>query len=468
MSPEKPNGSAMVSDDEAGRERVEGDANPGVSPEKNGGAAVDGRSRMLGGAPVVVPRTVEELGNLIARASRDGRQVRCIGNATSLPPGYLEGPVDLVVSTRGLNTVHAYDPADLTLTADAGVTLAHLERLTGDQGQWLPLDPPRRTRRSLGGVLASGAYGPLQGKFGTPRDHVLGLTLVTGDGRVLELGGRVVKNVAGYDLVKLAVGSGGRLGIVTSATVRLHPLPVRDVTLLYQTPRLALAVVLARSLATAPVRIPAVELLAGHGGEPTVAARLLGSPEAVEESERLLCSRVGREASRRLEGEASARWFAALERFEDSAAAVARVSHLPSRLGDLAEPCLECGTVAAHVSLGVLRVMVGTGRKVATGGAGLETDAEDGGAATGTTEADGGKAARDHARPVSPDQANAFDALTRLRDQVGRAGATFRVSRANIPRWPEPRPATAPGILALTRGIVNSFDPAGVLSPPGP
>ena len=429
MSREKLNGSTTVSDDETDAERVGGAANTRVTDDVNGVAAVGGRPVGSGGAPVVVPGTLRELRNLMARASRDGRQVRCIGNATSLPPGYLDGPVDLVVSTRALNTVHAYDPADLTLTADAGVSLAQLERLTGDEGQWLPLDPPGRARRSLGGVLASGACGPLQGKFGTPRDHVLGLTLVTGDGRVLELGGRVVKNVAGYDLVKLAVGSGGRLGIVTSATVRLHPLPVRDVTLLYQTSRLALTVVLARSLATAPVRIPALELLAGHGEEPTVAVRLLGSPEAVEESERVLNVRVGREASRRLEGKASAQWFAALERFEDDAAAVARVSHLPSRLGDLAEACAEPGPMAAHVSLGVLRVVVG--------------------------------------RDGAADQTAVSDALARLRDSVVKAGAAFRVSRANISRWPEAEPATSPGVLALTRGIVDSFDPAGVLSRPG-
>ena len=406
-------------------------------------------------ARLTVPDTVEELSALMARASRKGWRVRCVGNATSLPPGYLDGPADVVVSTRALDAVHHYDPADLTLTADAGVTLAELEQLTGEQGQWLPLDPPRRPQRSLGGVLASGAYGPLQGKFGTPRDHVLGLTLVTGDGRVLELGGRVVKNVAGYDLVKLAVGSGGRLGIVTSATVRLHPLPVHDVTLLYQTRRLALAVVLARSLATAPVRIPALELVAGGGaagggaswtnserpnngsadpaptwspGErATVAVRLLGSPETVRESERILCGRVGREASRRLEGEESAQWFAGLERFEDGAHAVARVSHLPSRLGDLAEPCVKCGPLAAHVSLGVLRVAV---------------------------------------REPAGGDSQVADILTRLRDQVAGTGATFRVSRARRSPWPRPRPATSPGILALTNGIVESFDPAGALSRP--
>ena len=398
-------------------------------------------------APLAAPDTVEELSDLMTRASRKGWRVRCVGNGTSLPPGYLDGAVDLVVSTRALGRIHRYDPADLTLTADAGVTLAQLEQVTGDQGQWLPLDPPRRPLRSLGGVLASGAYGPLQGKFGTPRDHVLGLTLVTGDGRVLELGGRVVKNVAGYDLVKLAVGSGGRLGIITSATVRLHPFPDRDLTLLYQTRRLALAVVLARSLATAPVRVPAIELVAGGPAEgTTVAVRLLGSPEAVEESEHMLCHRVGRDASERLEGEASARWFAALESFEDDAAAVARVSHLPSRLGDLVEPCVESGALAAHVSLGVLRVAL------PANGAGATAAPAGGAATTGTPETNG--------RGAAP------DTLRRLRDQVVRAGATFRVARTSDSSWPGPEPATSPGVLALTRGIVDRFDPAAVLSPP--
>lgn len=419
-------GAVGEGDVEPDRAGGESGARSGLMTGTNGEAAPGDPVADTLGAPVAVPETVGELSALMTRASANGWQVRCIGNATSLPPGYLDGPVDLVVSTRALDTLHAYDPADLTFTADAGTTLGHLERVTGEQGQWLPIDPPRRRLRSLGGVLASGAYGPLQGKFGTPRDHVLGLTLVTGDGRVLELGGRVVKNVAGYDLVKLAVGSAGRLGIVTSATVRLHPLPVQDVTLLYRTRRLALAVVLARSLATAPVRIPALELLAGHGEDPTVAVRLLGSPEAVAETERILCGRVGREASRRLEGGASARWFATLERFEDEAAAVARVSHLPSQLGDLAEPRADRGRVAVHVALGVLRVAVG---------------------ASGT------------------DRAAVFDTLARLRDEVVKAGATFRVSRASVPRWPEPEPATSPGVLALTRGIVASFDPAGVLAP---
>ena len=431
MSVQELDGSSRaVSEDDVAQDGAggESEARSGLMTGINGGAALDDRLADTPGAPVAVPETVGELSALMARASGNGWQVRCIGNATSLPPGYLDGPVDLVVSTRALDTLHAYDPADLTFTADAGVTLGHLDRVTGEQGQWLPSTPRGGAFAAWGGVLASGAYGPLQGKFGTPRDHVLGLTLVSGDGRVLELGGRVVKNVAGYDLVKLAVGSAGRLGIVTSATVRLHPLPVQDVTLLYRTRRLALAVVLARSLATAPVRIPALELVTGHAEDPTVAVRLLGSPEAVAESERILCGRVGREASRRLEGEASARWFAALERFEDEAAAVARVSHLPSRLGDLAEPCAGRGTVAAHVALGVLRVAVG---------------------ASGT------------------DQTAVFDTLARLREDVVKAGATFRVSRAAVPRWPGPEPATSPGVLALTRGIAASFDPAGVLSPQG-
>ena len=245
---------------------------------------------------------------------------------------------------------------------------------------------------------------------------------------MLELGGRVVKNVAGYDLVKLAVGSSGRLGIVTSATVLLHPLPVRDVTLLYQTPRLALAVGAGPLTRHGTAAHPG----AGAARRPRRGADRGRAPARLARGRSGIGANPQRAAwDGRPAGAWRARlqpgWFAALERFEDDAAAVARVSHLPSRLGDLVEPAVECGTVAAHVSLGVLRVAV---------------------------------------RGPGASAAAVFDALTRLRDNVAQAGATFRVSRANIPRWPAPEPAAAPGVLALTRGIVDSFDPAGVLSRP--
>ena len=389
---------------------------------------------------MVAPRNIDELSTVMARSSRHGWRVRAVGHATSLPPGFLDQVFDLVVTTRSLDAIHHYEPADLTLTADAGVTLASIGCITREAGQWLPLDPAKRGTRSLGGVLASGGFGPLHAGFGSPRDHVLGVTLVTGDGRVLELGGQVVKNVAGYDLVKLAVGSRGRLGILASATLRLHPMPARDVTLLFDREGIPDAVALARALATAPVQIAALELMAptvgpegwvrgkgaGSHGAVTVAARILGSAESVQESERILVAVVGHGADHRLEDTASTDWFTALEGLEDDALAVVRLGHDPSRLAELIEATDGECDVAAHVAAGIVRVAFLDRR----------------------TAGDAGVA----------------QALVRLRDRVTAIGGSFRVTRSNGISWPTPEPPTAPAVRELIEGIVTSFDPAGVLS----
>jgi glycolate oxidase FAD binding subunit len=149
--------------------------------------------------------------------------------------------------------IQHFEPADLTLTAAAGTRVAEIEEALAPHGQWLPFDPPFAPRRSLGGLVASGARGPLSAAYGAPRDHVLGVTVVTGDGRVLELGGRVMKNVAGFDMVKLWVGSRGTLGVVVSATVRVFPTPEVDRALVLADRPVDELVRVGRLVATAPV-----------------------------------------------------------------------------------------------------------------------------------------------------------------------------------------------------------------------
>jgi glycolate oxidase FAD binding subunit len=122
------------------------------------------------------------------------------------------------------------DAADLVATAGAGCTLADLETGLGEHGAWLALDPPGPRTRTLGGVLGSGAAGPLAAGFGSPRDQVLGLTIVAGNGQVVRTGGRVVKNVAGFDLAKLVIGGHGAFGIVAEAHLRLRARPAADRT----------------------------------------------------------------------------------------------------------------------------------------------------------------------------------------------------------------------------------------------
>jgi glycolate oxidase FAD binding subunit len=156
--------------------------------------------------------------------------VRISGRGTWLNGGY---PVRAVrtVSLADDTGIVEYTPGDLTITARAGTTLRELDATLSEHEQWLPLDPMGGEDITVGGIVATCSYGPLAELFGTPRDQVLGLTVVTGVGEVLRPGGRVVKNVAGFDLTRLMIGSWGTLGIVTQVTLRvrgrqktLHPL----------------------------------------------------------------------------------------------------------------------------------------------------------------------------------------------------------------------------------------------------
>jgi FAD/FMN-containing dehydrogenase len=140
--------------------------------------------------------------------------------------------VDLVVKTTNLNRIMEHEPADLIATAEAGVTLCEFNAELASRGQWLPLDPPDDGRATLGGVVATGLAGPQRIGYGSPRTFVIGMKVVLPDGTRIKAGGRVVKNVAGYDLCKLFTGSYGTLGIITELTFKLRPLPQASSTIL--------------------------------------------------------------------------------------------------------------------------------------------------------------------------------------------------------------------------------------------
>jgi glycolate oxidase FAD binding subunit len=136
--------------------------------------------------------------------------------------------VDVVVSLSRMSKVVEYNPADLTIRAEAGITMRDLGQVTRTQNQWLPLDPPGDG--TLGGVVACGSSGPLRFGYGTPRDYVIGLRLAHMDGTESKSGGQVVKNVAGYDLNKLYIGSFGTLAIITEVVLKLRPIPAASAT----------------------------------------------------------------------------------------------------------------------------------------------------------------------------------------------------------------------------------------------
>ncbi|HEY8491689.1 MAG TPA: FAD-binding oxidoreductase [Dehalococcoidia bacterium] len=185
------------------------------------GYVVDG----LAPTAVALPRSLDELSGVLRVAHGLGAAVVPYGGGTMAGLGNPPERYHLAVATGELNRVVEYEPADLTVTVQAGMTLRVLQHILGEHGQMLPLDPPLAERATVGGVIAADASGPWRLMYGTVRDRLLGVTAVLTDGTVVHGGGRVVKNVAGYDLPKLFVGSLGTLGVIAEATFKVAPLP---------------------------------------------------------------------------------------------------------------------------------------------------------------------------------------------------------------------------------------------------
>jgi glycolate oxidase FAD binding subunit len=166
--------------------------------------------------------TVAEIQAAVREAVRAGETVtgRGFGTYSSGVPAGAR-----IVDTRGLDGIVEYDPADLTVTVEAGIRCDALDAALAEHGQWLPVDVLSPDRTTVGGMIAAGLTGPLRRSFGSLRDQLIGIEWVGGEGQLLRSGGRVVKNVAGYDLMKLHVGARGRLGVVTKATFKVWPCP---------------------------------------------------------------------------------------------------------------------------------------------------------------------------------------------------------------------------------------------------
>lgn len=171
------------------------------------------------------PASVEECAETLRSAARDRLRLTFVGGGSALELGNPGQDVEGVVLTRKLDRIVEYAPEDQVIVAEAGVTLAELQTLAARNGQWLGVDAPHADRATLGGLVAVNAFGPRRVRYGGVRELLLGVTLVRADGVVAKSGGKVVKNVAGFDVPKLVCGSLGTLGLIAQATFRLHPLP---------------------------------------------------------------------------------------------------------------------------------------------------------------------------------------------------------------------------------------------------
>jgi glycolate oxidase FAD binding subunit len=196
---------------------------------------IETQLRFAGTAParIVAPRDRGELAYHVRTAAAAGERFAFVGGGTELALGNAPAGIDLAIRTTHLAGVVEYAPEDQTITVESGMTFAALDRVLAEHGQMLPIDIPDRERSTIGGALATNAYGARRHRYGTLKDLIVGVELVRADGTLARGGGKVVKNVAGFDLPKLVVGSLGTLAGIVAATLRVFPIPEATRTVRY-------------------------------------------------------------------------------------------------------------------------------------------------------------------------------------------------------------------------------------------
>lgn len=303
-------------------------------------------------------RTVSDVVDAVREAYATAEPLRIVGRGSWQRAGH---PVTAarILDVSRLSGITEYVPGDLTLTADAGTTLDEIADATAAHGQWLPIDPFGDPAGTLGATLATASAGPVSGRVGLPRDVAVGLSYVSGTGDVIHGGGRVVKNVAGFDLVRLSIGAWGTLGVITSATVRLRARPDADRTLALALPSESDALgTLLSTIRAASVEPLAAELLSatcaqriGLGNGALLLVRLAGNATGVHHQAATLARlAVGEDV-------APETWLR-LRQSDPADGAVVRVSRRPSELSRLWLAATATPDVDAHASLyrGVVRL----------------------------------------------------------------------------------------------------------------
>ena len=244
---------------------------------------------------IVYPKTQDELAAVMACAWQNRWRVLPCGNGDKLHWGGLAGGIDLVVSTARMNRLVRHAVGDLTLTAEAGLKFTDLQTALGQARQFLALDPAYPETATLGGIVATASAGSLRQRYGGVRDMLIGVSFVRVDGQVAKAGGQVVKNVAGYDLMKLMTGSYGALAILSQLTFRTYPLQEASKTVVQLGTAEAIAdlTLKLRASVLTPVTIdlysPTLMAALGEGNAFGLANRFQGTPAGVDEqTQRLL------------------------------------------------------------------------------------------------------------------------------------------------------------------------------------
>lgn len=397
----------------------------------------------LGPVRLLRPASEEELAEMVRKAASAGEAVYPMGGGTMIGYGLAPSREGVAVDLRRLAAIIDYPARDMTVTVQAGISVTTLQKILADQNQRLAVDVPAAALATLGGAVATNVSGPRRCGFGTFRDYMLGATVVDGEGRLVRAGGRVVKNVAGYDLCKLYVGSLGTLGILTQVTLRLRPSAEACVEVVFSCPAETLGDLLDR-LHASRTRPIAVDVLnpraAAEWGRQTgltlpdqgwtIAVGLEGNSQAVEWQMHQLVCEVGPHLDARV-GAAAEELMRPLVEFPISAGAsvTARASVPPS-----ATATLLCEAEAGHGSPSLL---AHAGSGIVTAHFGKEIGLE-----------------------------RTAMAVQGLRQSAVAAGGNVVLWRCP-PAWKERLGVWGdpPGDLGLMRAIKDRLDPRHVLNP---
>jgi glycolate oxidase FAD binding subunit len=383
---------------------------------------------------VLAPASYAELADLLARATAGKRAVKILGRGAGVRIASRATTTLQRISLTRLPAVIDHAPGDLVAVLSAGIPLDEANRELERSGQRLPIDPFDAGTLSIGGLVAANASGPRRHRFGTPRDLIIGVEMMLADGRIARAGGRVVKNVAGYDLPRMLCGSYGTLAIVLSATFKLSPAPRVSQTAVIELPDAVAAAALTRAIGSAPLTPSAVELVAPGW---TLLIRFESTPTAVArqiDGLLALCDPGVRERAQILADAAEAdAWSSHRTRIVAEPGTVLRAGVLPTGvwpLLDQVQQQSEAAGVAWHVAA---RVALGAVDITLRG------------------------ASATHSSIV-----------TALRASLGDRGHVIVARReddeaaADVDTWGD-----AGDTLALMRAVKARFDPAGILNPGG-
>lgn len=369
------------------------------------------------------PASPPELATLLAQAAGRGAGVRFVGGASKLAWGGAPSRPLATISTRGLRQIREHNAGDLTAVVDAGVPLAELRAEVAAAGQMLALDPPlgEGDAATVGGIVATGDSGPLRHRYGSARDVVVGMTVALSDGTLSKSGGKVIKNVAGYDIAKLFAGSYGTLGAILGVSVRLHPLPAATATAIGRSDDPDALGAAAAGLSHAPLELHGLDVR-WEAGAGALLARF-GARSAREQARDAagLLGERGLETS--VDEDDGALWDSQRDRQRSREGTVVRISGLQSQLADLLRTARSLdATVVGRAGLGLYWVTLGSEPNAAAGVGALR-------------------------RAMAPSPCVLLDAPAQV--------------RAAVDAWGQ----ADPGTLALMRRVKERFDPAGVCAP---